>query len=83
VKNTNSFLYKIEIHSMYLNSIWLNFNSTIGLRFSWIDSNSIKDNGMQISGKCIQYCLVNMLLKKHLIQNLKKHISMPLHLRMS
>jgi hypothetical protein len=27
VKEINSFLYKIEIHSMYLNSIWLNFNS--------------------------------------------------------
>jgi hypothetical protein len=27
MKNINSFLYKIEIHSMYLNSIWLNFNS--------------------------------------------------------
>jgi hypothetical protein len=27
VKYNNSFLYKIEIHSMYLNSIWLNLNS--------------------------------------------------------
>jgi hypothetical protein len=29
VKDTNSFVYKIEIHSMYLNSIWLNFNSIL------------------------------------------------------
>jgi hypothetical protein len=45
VKNTNSFLYKIEIHSMYLNSnkkfdlnlinSKFNSNSTIGLRFNW------------------------------------------------
>jgi hypothetical protein len=26
-ENTNSFLYNIETHSMYLNSIWLNLNS--------------------------------------------------------
>jgi hypothetical protein len=27
LKDTNSFLCKIKIHSMYLNSIWLNLNS--------------------------------------------------------
>ncbi len=27
LKDTNSFLFKIKIHSMYLNSIWLNLNS--------------------------------------------------------
>jgi hypothetical protein len=39
MKNINSFLYNIEIHSMYLNSIWLNINysnSTIGFRLNSI-----------------------------------------------
>jgi hypothetical protein len=39
MKDINSSLYNIEIHSMYLNSIWLNINysnSTIGLRLNSI-----------------------------------------------
>jgi hypothetical protein len=40
MKDINSFLYNIKIHSMYLDSIWLNINysdSTIGLKLNWIE----------------------------------------------
>jgi hypothetical protein len=39
---------------------------------------------MQIGGKCIQNLLVNMVLESKLSKdtNIKRHISMPLHLGM-
>jgi hypothetical protein len=67
VKDNNSFLYKIEIHSMYLNSIWLNlqfqFNGWINIQLNWIQI-QLKTVGVQIGGKCIQYFLMNMSLEK-------------------
>lgn len=43
--------------------IWLEFqfNSKIGLRLNWIESNSI--NGMQICGKGIKNIFMNMVLE--------------------
>ncbi len=38
---------------------------------NWIQI-QLKTIGMQIGGKCIQYLLVNMLLKKNLIQKYEK-----------
>jgi len=44
----------------------------------------LKKKWMQIGGKCIQNLLVNMVLESKLSKdtNIKRHISMPLHLGM-
>jgi hypothetical protein len=77
MRETNSFLYEIEIHSMYLNSIQLNLNSISIqqlIKFQWIDSNSIKDkwyaNWWRIYwiSSC-EYGVRKRTLKRHKFEN--------------
>jgi hypothetical protein len=81
MKDTNSFLYKIEIHSMYLNKYKFNSNSTI---VSKLNSNSIKDNWYANWWKMYSIYSFEYVVGKNIqYTNMKRHLSMALHLGMS
>jgi hypothetical protein len=77
MKDTNSFLYKIEIHSMYLNKYKLNSNSTIEFEFS----------EKQLVCKLVENYSISSF--EYVVQktiqdaNMKRHLSMLLHLGMN
>jgi hypothetical protein len=62
----------------------LNFKSTKFNLTIELNSNSSEKNEMQIGGEEFQNLLMNTVLEKKLQKNtnLKKHLSMPLHLGM-
>jgi len=67
------------------NSNLTKFNSTIKLRFNWVEFEfNWRKVGCKLVGKNIENLLVNMVLEKELLQNTntKRQNSMPLYLEM-
>jgi hypothetical protein len=66
VRDTNSFLHEIEAEK-HCNEIWMKFEwNSIYIQLNSIPI-QLKINGMPINGKCIQDCLMNIVLQKNKI----------------